>query len=196
MTSENSHRTLLDNTKYAHRVHQVLDTLTTLEHRLPDNGIAFSPPKLVLLGSHGSGKSSLIEAITQIPVPYSIEGERCTKCPMEIRLRRGNEGGQWRCWVSVLRKTSTLRGSNELVPFDSTTKKADLELLLRRARLATFNPSSFVSYRLDVEDPPQPGQEDQISEDIIVVNITGAAVELTLIDLPGFLVYHPATLSC
>ena len=188
MTSENRHRTLLDNTQYARRVHQVLDTLTALEHRLPNDGIAFSPPKLVLLGSHGSGKSSLIEAITQIPVPYSIEGERCTKCPMEIHLRRGNEGCQWRCSVSVLLKNSPLHGPNELVPFDSTTNKADAELLLLRARLATFDPSNFVSYRLDVEDPPQPGQENQISEDIIVVNITGAAVELTLIDLPGFLV--------
>ena len=196
MASDNGHRTLLDRTRYAVRVRKVLDTLTTLQHRLPGNGIAFSPPKLVLLGGHGSGKSSLIEAITQIPVPCSIEGERCTKCPMEIRLRRGNEGSQWSCSVSVLRKTSSLRGPNELVPFDSITNKADLQLLLQRARLATFNPSSFASYRLDVEDPPQPGREDQISEDVIIVNITGAAVELTLIDLPGFLVCYPATLSC
>lgn len=196
MAFHHSHQTLLDNTRYARRAHEVLDTLTTLERHFPYNGTAFSHPKLVLLGSHGSGKSSLIEAITQIPVPYSIEGERCTKCPMEIRLRRGSEGAQWSCSVSVLPKTCFLRGANEAVHFDSTINKADLEPLLQRARLATFNRLNFVSYRLDVENPPQPGSEDQISEDIIMVDIMGAAVDLTLIDLPGFPVYHPATFSC
>src|SRR5438046_6805485 len=105
MASDNGHRTLLDNTRYSRRIHQVLDILERLQHRLSNNEIAFFPPKSVLLGSHGSGKSSLIEAITQIPVPCSIEGERCTNCPMEIRLRRGNEGDQWNCSVSVLPKT-------------------------------------------------------------------------------------------
>ena len=84
--------------------------------------------------------------------------------------------------------------NREAVPFDSTTNKADLELLLQRARLATFNPSNFRSFRLEVSDPPEPGHESQISEDIIRVNITGAAVELTLIDLPGFLVRSPEIL--
>lgn len=190
MAFHHSHQTLLDNTRYARRAHEVQDTLNTLERDVPYNGTAFPHPKLVLLGSHGSGKSSLIEAITQIPVPYSIEGERCTKCPMEIHLRRGNEGAQWSCSVSVLRRSSFLRGANEAVHFDRTTNKADLGPLLQRAQLATFNSSNFDSYRLNVENPPQPGIESQISEDIIIVHIIGAAVELTLIDLPGFVVCH------
>lgn len=103
---------------------------------------------------------------------------------MEIRLRRGSEGAQWSCSVSVLPY-----GSTETRHFDSTTDVRKVEILLQRARLAVFNPSKFESYRLDVSDPPLSGPTESLhSDDKIIVKITGAAVDVTLIDLPGMLV--------
>jgi hypothetical protein len=104
---------------------------------------------------------------------------------MEIRLRRGSEGAQWNCSVFVL-----FQNNPEIRHFDSTTDLAKVELLLQRARLATFNPSNFESYRLDVSDPPLPSSaEPQHSDNEILVKITGANVDVTLIDLPGLMVH-------
>lgn len=46
------------------------------------------PPQLVVIGGESSGKSSLLERITMMPIfPQDIE--RCTRVPVRVFMRRG-----------------------------------------------------------------------------------------------------------
>jgi len=142
--------------------------------------ITYSLPQIALVGNQSSGKSSLIEAISQIKLPQSIG--TCTRCPMEVRLSEGGDG-PWSCTVS-LRFISGERTRTEF--FDETTNKELVQVILRRAQLAILNPQSpvkeFVS--LDIATYHSPSQLS-FSEDMIIVEIFGAPVSVTFIDLPG-----------
>ena len=58
----------------------------------------FNLPKIVVIGNQSAGKSSLIEAISQIKVPRAVS--TCTRCPMEVILTSGVEEN-WHCTVSL-----------------------------------------------------------------------------------------------
>src|SRR5213078_36097 len=55
-------------------------------------------PKIAVIGNQSAGKSSLIEAISQIRVPRT--SGTCTRCPMEAVLSCGNPE-EWHCKVSL-----------------------------------------------------------------------------------------------
>ncbi|CAG7922044.1 unnamed protein product [Penicillium olsonii] len=52
-------------------------------------------PKICVVGDQSTGKSSLIEAISEIQVPRA-EGT-CTRCPLEINLTQSEE--PWKCVI-------------------------------------------------------------------------------------------------
>src|SRR5437762_14361902 len=57
-------------------------------------------PKIAVIGNQSAGKSSLIEAISQVRLPRA--SGTCTRCPMEVILRRGDaENPIWNCKVSL-----------------------------------------------------------------------------------------------
>src|SRR5437667_10594001 len=54
-------------------------------------------PKIAVIGYQSEGKSSLIEAISQIKIPHSPG--TCTRCPMEVVLSSGDSARH--CQVSL-----------------------------------------------------------------------------------------------
>lgn len=135
-------------------------------------------PKIAVIGNQSSGKSSLIEAICQIQVPRA--SGTCTRCPMEVILRTSDEQG-WRGEVKLRRENM------EIIPFATLTSKEQVPRVLRQAQLAQLNPSapplSFLNQNR-LENFPS---EKKFTRDTVVLEITGADVDVTLIDLPGII---------
>ncbi|OJI98433.1 hypothetical protein ASPVEDRAFT_59799 [Aspergillus versicolor CBS 583.65] len=59
-------------------------------------------PKICVIGDQSTGKSSLIEGMSEIKVPRS--SGTCTRCPMEINLSESEAGQSWTCRVYLSRR--------------------------------------------------------------------------------------------
>jgi GTPase SAR1 family protein len=159
-------------------------------------------PKIVVVGDQSTGKSSLIEGMSEIKVPRSAG--TCTRCPLEINLTEDNDPeGQWSCNVSLHNKyvyQSSLKeratkarplgpwadSDGEDHPFARITSKDDVVDALERAQLATLNPSS--SYEKYKPGNPLPDRTHQVkfSPNIIRLDISGPGLpNLSFFDLPG-----------
>jgi hypothetical protein len=110
---------------------------------------------------------------------------------MEVILGRGDSKSEaWSCKVS-------LRFEHEEVPnqelgvfeFDRTTVKEDVALLLRRAQLAILNPNTELSVlqKLIEDDFKTFSSEMSFSRNSVVLEIMGAEVDVTFLDLPGII---------
>jgi len=145
-------------------------------------------PKIVVIGNQSAGKSSLIEAISQIKVPRA-QGT-CTRCPMEVRLRRG-DSASWKCEVSLRLEYSEVTGQTlqNNLKFGKTNSKEEVAGLLRRAQLAILNPRKPISDFLDLTDDACNKHDTGIgfSRNTVVLDITGAEVDVTFMDLPGII---------
>jgi len=119
-------------------------------------------PKIVVVGNQSAGKSSLIEAISDIKVPRDVG--TCTRCPLQITLTSDeSDNPSWLCNVSLLKrfdyyKPSQLpeideatgkpppfypwrqRDSPITTPFMTVRNKNYLETAIRAAQVATLNP--------------------------------------------------------
>jgi len=178
---------LLQNTSYD-RSAQGLNQIIT---RLRDCGTeqVIPLPRIAVVGNQSAGKSSLIEAISQIKVPRATG--TCTRCPMEVILRRGcGIASDWNCKVSLRREYNEEGekiGTPQIIAFGETNVKSDVTELLRRAQLANLNPSkdpkSFTGSNIDVSTE----KSLQFSKNIVVLEIYGANVDVTFIDLPGII---------
>lgn len=145
-------------------------------------------PKIVVIGNQSAGKSSLIEAISEIKVPRA-QGT-CTRCPMEVRLRRGDPT-RWMCEVSLRYEhrevTDQILQSN--LKFGKTNSKEEVAGLLRRAQLAILNPRKRLTDFFDLTDEECSKHDRGIgfSRNTVVLDITGADVDVTFMDLPGII---------
>jgi len=141
-------------------------------------------PKIAVIGNQSAGKSSLLEAISQVRLPRA--SGTCTRCPMEVVLRRGDpDNAQWSCTVS-LRFESTKGGTIE---FGKTATKESVPDLLRRAQLAILNPTAKITdfHNLTESECKDWSKEVNFSKDLIVLEIFGADVDVTFVDLPGII---------
>jgi len=143
-------------------------------------------PKIVVIGKQSSGKSSLVEAISKIRLPRA-EGT-CTRCPMEVRLSTSaSYPTAWECKVSVERPdnihffdyTRDGDGVEEIV------KRAQMAVLLDDEDLEKFKRENFSYHRDDFASLAS----TKFSENKVILDITGADVDLTFIDLPGLFEY-------
>jgi hypothetical protein len=73
--------------------------------------------------------------------------------------------------------------------FKETSSKEDVPHILRRAQLAILNPSTQFSRfpPLDEEQCSNHVREVNFSRNTVVLEITGAEVDVTFIDLPGII---------
>jgi hypothetical protein len=143
-----------------------------------------SLPKIVLVGNQSSGKSSLIEAISQVKVPR--DDNTCTRCPIEVRLY-GQGGAEWNCKVS-LRRRSADNNTFEITEFATTSNRDVVESLLRRAQRAILNPNINSDVFRSETAGAQPSNDQLLfSEDTIIVEIVGMDLDITFIDLPGLI---------
>jgi len=144
-------------------------------------------PKIAVIGNQSAGKSSLIESISQIKVPRATG--TCTRCPMEVVLTSGDSEATWHCKVS-LRIDHPIGGHQQGVfEFDQTTSKEEVPHILRRAQLAVLNPDTGVSHflNLDEEQCIAHVRQQNFSRNTVVMEISGAEVDVTFIDLPGII---------
>lgn len=143
-------------------------------------------PKIAVIGNQSAGKSSLIEAISQIKLPRA--SGTCTRCPMEVFLRRSSQ--TWRAKVSLRFDHNDSRAKkSEPNSFAETEKKEEITLILRRAQLAILNPGKSVEEfkYLDDSQCDEYNPSQKFSQSTVVLEITGADVDVTFIDLPGII---------
>jgi GTPase SAR1 family protein len=148
-------------------------------------------PKIAIIGNQSSGKSSLIEAISKVKVPRAAE--TCTRCPMEVILNRSvDELQTWHCTISLriehIEVPGTPRSLGPII-FATTENKDDVTLLLRRAQLAILNPAVPLSHfqALDETECQKYPVALKFSRNTVVLDIIGADVDVTFIDLPGII---------
>lgn len=152
---------------------RLLHTITSLD----DLCVLFvNSPQIIVVGDQGSGKSSVLEAISRIHFP--IGDGVCTRFPIELVLRRAP---QERTYLEVLFDTKSLdvggrSFSRTREPFSHTGfPRSELPALITRAK-----------EHMGLED----GKAMGFSRDILLVEIEGPDVpSVTLVDLPG--VFHP-----
>ncbi|SPJ70412.1 uncharacterized protein FTOL_00140 [Fusarium torulosum] len=128
-------------------------------------------PKLVVVGDQSSGKSSVLEAICNIPFP--VEEDLCTRFPIEL-VQRKSLVESITVTISVVerdRNADTLsRFKKELVVGDTK----GLAACIQEASELIIGPTTTASSR-------------RFSMNILRVTILGPdKYPLTLIDLPGF----------
>lgn len=80
-------------------VKQLLQAVNNLTHHGIDTIANISIPKIAIIGDQSAGKSSLVEALSEIQVPR--DAGTCTRCPMEITLSDKNPGVEWEAVVSL-----------------------------------------------------------------------------------------------
>jgi GTP-binding protein EngB required for normal cell division len=160
---------------------------------IEDNKIAL--PKICVVGDQSTGKSSLIEGISEIQVPRSAG--TCTRCPMEINLSESKPGEAWKCVVylsrrywydpskqmrAVPRKAQSLGpwvpiGGRDEEVFITLTNKSEVENAIKWAQIAILNPNSDSEIYI-------PGK-NQRSADTTAVKFSPNVVRLD-ISAPGF----------
>ena len=144
-------------------------------------------PKIAVIGNQSAGKSSLIEVISQIRVPRA--SGTCTRCPMEVVLSCGNPEER-HCKVSLRFEHEDV--SAQLLgvfKFGETDSKDEVTDLLHCAQLAILNPGKiFASFlNLTEEECKNHRREINFSQNTVILEITGAPVDVTFIDLPGII---------
>lgn len=149
------------------RLQPHVSPLTFIAHRLHHLGLDnldLPLPKIVVVGDQSTGKSSLIEGMSEIKVPRS--SGTCTRCPLEINLSESSTDA-WSCKVLLCKKymyegthgQAATRGKGkpeaatrqrplgpwilqdtEETYFASVTDKEAVPHVLELAQLATLNP--------------------------------------------------------
>ncbi|RKO97294.1 hypothetical protein CAUPRSCDRAFT_777, partial [Caulochytrium protostelioides] len=152
-------------------------------------------PMVIVCGAQSAGKSSLLEAVCGIPLPRNHS--TTTRCPFEIRLMRpaapasiadaaAAAANSVTCSIKLRRRAATTRFGPDCLPL------SEMAVWLRRAQTAILNPAESASrYEDPTLSPVQleallSGPRDQAwSNDVICLEVYGAAADLTLVDLPG-----------
>ncbi|OCK79986.1 hypothetical protein K432DRAFT_393431 [Lepidopterella palustris CBS 459.81] len=164
-------------------------------------------PKVVVVGDQSAGKSSVIEAISDIKVPRS--SGTCTRCPLNITSVANDEpGAVWQCRV-YLHKKFDYHGSYPLpsltkekekipfhpwverdapmdIPFTVVNHKDSLAEIIRRAQLATLNPTHDPDQYIDEHAPFNRNMQVEFSPNLVCLDISGPGLpNLSFYDLPG-----------
>ena len=168
------HRTLFDDTPYSRRMKAARDVVRDLPLEQNDRVAAKAvPPKILVVGSPGAGKSSLIYALTQIPVhkrPGEIEPES-TRCPVLVQVRSSTTAPT--CEVGI-------QPVNILTPrlFERVNDTQMFPEVIRRAQTSVINSVQ--------------GEAHRLSEDLVRAHFFGAATDIDMIEVPGIdAVSHP-----
>ena len=168
-------------------------------------------PKIVVVGDQSTGKSSLIEGISEIKVPRSAG--TCTRCPLEINITESS--ARWTCTVSLskkyvyegnhgsgraLGKTATkfecATRARPLGPwslqdpedfhFATFSNKDDVSSILHLAQLATLNPGTSHERYLPGSPHIKGDHQVKFSPNVVRLDISGPGLpNLSLFDLPG-----------
>ena len=178
---------------------KLVDTINKLVvHGVEANDLPL--PKLVVVGDQSSGKSSLIEAISEIKVPR--KSGTCTRCVLKINLKKA-EAPSW--GLSLIQQyfyqgNSTGRTAGDFfhwkklqVP-DEVSRISlqydQIEEYLDRAQTALLCPTQDPDAVLRGTVEPQ--TVPKFSPNIVELNVTGPSLpDMTMYDLPGIINQGP-----
>lgn len=168
---------------------------------IEDSNIAL--PKICVVGDQSTGKSSLIEGISDIKLPRSAG--TCTRCPMEINMAESEPDQPWTCRIFLSRKFMydsskkiSRRKSQSLGPwidiepgddhFVTLTEKSEVQNAIKWAQLAILNPtrpsSDYIPGKNEGTDPVY--QHVKFSPNIVRLDISAPDFpNLSFYDLPG-----------
>uniref|UniRef100_A0A6V2RT65 Dynamin-type G domain-containing protein n=1 Tax=Heterosigma akashiwo TaxID=2829 RepID=A0A6V2RT65_HETAK len=119
-----------------------------------------SIPQIAVMGDQSSGKSSVLEALSNVPFPRG--SGLTTRCPVRLVMRTALKGQSWAARVSTTKSTQ---------PPVAVSSPEELTPLIERFTNTLTN-----------------GQSSEFSAESIVVEIAAPdAPNLTLIDLPGII---------
>ncbi|KAI9926844.1 hypothetical protein AWENTII_011479 [Aspergillus wentii] len=171
---------------------------------IEDSKIAL--PKICVVGDQSTGKSSLIEGMSEIKVPRSAG--TCTRCPMEINLTESQDQ-EWKCHIYLSRKfmfdgsrkvTKIPKKSQPLGPwipqeqedelFITLNNKDDVQEALKWAQIAILNPGRASTDYIPSQDIPgqSVSEECQVkfSPNVVRLDISSPNFpNLSFYDLPG-----------
>ncbi|RHZ78966.1 hypothetical protein Glove_153g49 [Diversispora epigaea] len=178
-------------TQYAKKASQYINILNDLRRIGAHSAVDL--PTVVFCGNQSAGKSSLLEAISNVQLPRS-DGT-CTRCVMELRLIELEE--EWSCQIS-LRQEYGETGNRLSQPieakFGSLIKShKEVELMARRAQKALLNPSKnsdeYLNWNFGTHyDDDANTNELKFTKNVVCLEIKGKNVpNLSLIDLPGII---------
>ncbi|KAL2857970.1 P-loop containing nucleoside triphosphate hydrolase protein [Aspergillus pseudoustus] len=160
-------------------------------------------PKICVVGDQSTGKSSLIEGMSEIKVPRSAG--TCTRCPMEINLSGSEPDQSWTCRVYLSRKYMFDGSRRILKPkkseplgpwylqdqedelFTTITDKGQIEEVIKWAQLAILNPGSPSANYVPGENSDTPSHcQVKFSPNIVRLDICAPGFpSLSFYDLPG-----------
>lgn len=161
---------------------------------------AIKLPQLIFCGNQSSGKSSIVEAISGVPLPRN--NNTTTRVKTELRmLKDTSPGATFRCSILLHRA-----GGDEIMFGHVITEKIGVELQVKRAQKALLNPQrnpeDFLEWNpaeepiretvrgLPPDDDSYP-RELEFTDDTMVLQINDPDVyNLTLVDLPGLITNH------
>ncbi|CAF4402965.1 unnamed protein product, partial [Adineta steineri] len=87
VTSKADHPSLALAESYDDEIAPLLTTIDQIRNRVSDIDATIDLPAIVVIGEQSSGKSSVLEALSGIPLPRGGQ-HMTTKCPLELRMRR------------------------------------------------------------------------------------------------------------
>lgn len=130
-------------------------------------------PKLVVIGDQKSGKSSVLEAICQIPFP--INRDLCTRFPTEVIQRKADVES-----VTVTINPAGARTNREaLIRFRRNIIPGDFNGLADAIQQASY-------LIIGSPDSAESGEGDSFSDDVLRITISGPGrYPISLVDLPG-----------
>ncbi|KAJ3353263.1 hypothetical protein HDU91_005915 [Kappamyces sp. JEL0680] len=138
-----------------------------------------------------AGNQSILEALCGVKLPRG-DGT-CTRSVVELRMAaRISSEQQWRCVVGIRKEFDAAGMPLASVATNGismeTTEPAEVELLIRRAQKMLLNPSADPAKYLQAS-PYDLSRADELlfTPNIVCVEISGASVDLALIDLPGII---------
>lgn len=149
-----------------------------------------SLPQLVVVGDQSSGKSSLLEGLTEISFP--VASDLCTRFATQIVLRRADDDeGHVRA--------SIIPGADANLDPDVREKLLEFQVSLTEAE---FGPESFAKILDEAAvymGIPKPGDkvedtpDKRFSNDILKIELSGPHhPHLTIVDVPGL--FHNSTI--
>ncbi|XP_041837169.1 interferon-induced GTP-binding protein Mx-like [Melanotaenia boesemani] len=141
------------NQQYEEKVRPCIDLIDSLRSLGVEKDLAL--PAIAVIGDQSSGKSSVLEALSGVALPRG--SGIVTRCPLELKMKKKNEGEEWCGKISY-------RDCDE----EEIESPANVEEKIREAQVKLA------------------GDGVGISDELISLEIASPDVpDLTLIDLPG-----------
>ena len=151
---------------------QILDTIAQVRKCGLES--ILSLPQLVVCGDQSAGKSSVLEALTEIPFPRN--DNLCTRFATEIVLRRANTNS-----LTIKIIPDSKRPANEQTPF-----KAFKESITNFDELPRIMGAAMGI--MDIGDFASGSKSRAFARDVLSIEIEGPSrPQLTLVDIPGLI---------